>query len=156
MAQSQAMMELYKREKVSPFSGCVPILFQIPIFFALYKILYVGIEMRHAPFFGWIQDLSAPDPTSILNLFGLMPWAAPAFLAIGIWPLLMGVTMYLQQRLSPQPPDPMQAKIFLMMPVMFTFMLGSMASGLVIYWTWSNLISIAQQFLIYRRMGVKA
>lgn len=155
MAQSQAMMDLYKREKVSPFSGCMPILLQIPIFFALYKVLYVGIEMRHAPFFGWIKDLSAPDPTSLFNLFGLIPWEPPGFLMIGVFPLLMGVTMWLQQKLSPQPPDKTQAQVLMIMPFMFTFMLASMASGLVIYWTWSNLISIAQQFLIYRRMGVK-
>ncbi|MBI1272958.1 MAG: membrane protein insertase YidC [Alphaproteobacteria bacterium] len=157
--QSVEMMELYKREKVSPFSGCVPILFQIPVFFALYKVLYVGIEMRHAPFFGWIRDLSAPDPTTIVNLFGLLPYDAPGFLGfmhIGVWPLLMGISMFLQQKMSPQPADPVQAKVFILLPIVFTFMLGpTMASGLIVYWTCSNLISIAQQFFIYRRLGIK-
>jgi len=147
------MMELYKREKVSPVSGCLPMIAQLPIFFALYKVLYIGIEMRHAPFFGWIQDLSAPDPTSLLNLFGLLPWTAPAFLQVGAWPVLMGVSMFLLQKMSPQPTDPIQKQVMTFMPIMFTLMLApTMASGLIIYWTWSNLISIAQQFLIFRRM----
>jgi YidC/Oxa1 family membrane protein insertase len=147
------MMELYKREKISPLSGCLPILAQLPIFFALYKVLFIGIEMRHAPFFGWIQDLSAPDPTSLFNLFGLLPFAPPTFLHIGIWPLLMGLSMFLLQRMGPQPTDPIQKQVMLFMPLVFTVMFApTMASGLIIYWTWSNLISIAQQFLIFRRM----
>ena len=152
---NQEMMALYKREKVNPASGCLPILIQIPVFFALYKVLFVTIEMRHAPFFGWIQDLSAPDPTSVFNLFGLIPWDPPQILMIGAWPLIMGVTMYLQQRLNPQPPDPLQAKIFMALPVVFTVMLAQFPAGLVIYWTWNNLLSIAQQWVIMRRMGVK-
>jgi len=151
---NQAMMELYKREKVNPASGCLPILIQIPVFFALYKVMFVTIEMRHQPFFGWIQDLSAPDPTTIFNFFGLFPWDVPAFLMIGIWPLLMGGSMYLQQLLNPQPADPIQAKIFLFMPVFFTFLLATFPAGLVIYWTWNNVLSIAQQWLIMKRMGV--
>jgi YidC/Oxa1 family membrane protein insertase len=124
MKQQQAMMELYKTEKINPLAGCWPILIQIPVFFALYKVLYVTIEMRHAPFFGWIQDLAAPDPTSIFNLFGLLPFAVPAFLMIGVWPLIMGVTMFIQMRMNPTPPDPTQAMIFNYMPVIFTFMLA--------------------------------
>ena len=156
---NQEMMGLYKKEGANPMSGCLPILIQIPVFFALYKVLFVTIEMRHAPFFGWIQDLSARDPTSILNLFGLMPWDIPplgAFeiISIGIWPLLMGVSMYLQQLLNPQPPDPLQAKIFLFMPVIFTFLLATFPAGLVIYWTWNNLLSILQQAVIMKRAGV--
>jgi YidC/Oxa1 family membrane protein insertase len=166
MRQSQEMMELYKREKVSPMSGCVPTLIQIPIFFALYKVLYVNIEMRQAPFFGWIKDMSVPDPTSWANLFGLAPWDIPHQLAInlglftaylppamhvGAWPMLMGVSMFLQQRLSPQPPDKSQAQVFMVMPFVFTYMLSSMPAGLVIYWTWSNLIGIAQQWFIMSR-----
>jgi YidC/Oxa1 family membrane protein insertase len=152
---NQEMMALYKREKVNPASGCLPILIQIPVFFALYKVLFVTIEMRHAPFFGWIQDLSAPDPTTVFNLFGLIPWDPPQILMIGVWPLIMGVTMYLQQRLNPQPPDPLQAKIFMALPVVFTVMLAQFPAGLVVYWTWNNLLSIAQQWVIMRRMGVK-
>jgi YidC/Oxa1 family membrane protein insertase len=153
MRLNQEMMALYKREKVSPASGCLPMLIQIPVFFALYKVLFVTIEMRHAPFFGWINDLSAPDPTSIFNLFGLIPVDLPQFLIIGAWPLIMGVTMYLQQKLNPQPPDPMQAKIFMMLPVIFTFMLAQFPAGLVIYWTWNNVLSIIQQWVIMRRTG---
>ncbi len=158
------LMDLYKREKVNPAAGCLPILLQIPVFFALYKVLYITIEMRHAPFFGWIKDLSAPDPTSWINLFGLLPYDVPAVFAVGgmlhivslgIWPIIMGVTMWLQMRLNPQPPDPVQAKIFGLMPIIFTFMLGSFASGLVIYWSWNNTLSIIQQIIIMRRMGVK-
>jgi YidC/Oxa1 family membrane protein insertase len=157
---NQEMMGLYKREKVNPAAGCLPIVVQIPIFFALYKVLFVTIEMRHAPFFGWIQDLSAPDPTSVLNLFGLLPYAVPDLgplhiLSIGVWPIIMGVTMFLQQKLNPTPPDPIQARIFMMLPIVFTFMLGQFAAGLVIYWAWNNLLSIAQQRLIMWRMGVK-
>ncbi|MDE1901890.1 MAG: membrane protein insertase YidC [Alphaproteobacteria bacterium] len=151
MRQSQEMMELYKREKVSPMSGCVPTLIQIPIFFALYKVLYVNIEMRQAPFYGWIHDMSVADPTSVMNLFGLLPFAAPSFLHIGAWPLLMGCSMFMQQKLSPQPPDKSQARIFMVMPIIFTYMLARMPAGLVIYWTWSNLIGIAQQWFIMSR-----
>ncbi len=157
---NQEMMGLYKREKVNPAAGCLPIVIQIPVFFALYKVLFVTIEMRHAPFFGWIKDLSAPDPTSFLNLFGLLPWAVPDLgplnlLSIGIWPIIMGITMYLQQKLNPAPPDPVQAKIFMMLPIVFTFMLGTFPAGLVIYWAWNNILSMAQQWVIMRRMGVK-
>jgi YidC/Oxa1 family membrane protein insertase len=153
--QQQAMMELYKREKINPLAGCLPILVQIPVFFALYKVLYVTIEMRHAPFFGWIQDLSAPDPTSLFNLFGLIPWNPPAFLLIGVWPLIMGITMFLQMKLNPTPTDPTQAAVFTWMPVIFTFMLGTFPAGLVIYWAWNNTLSIAQQATIMHRQGVK-
>jgi YidC/Oxa1 family membrane protein insertase len=164
---NQEMMELYKREKINPAAGCLPIVVQIPVFYALYKVLFVTIEMRHAPFFGWIRDLSAPDPTSILNLFGLIPWdyhvlfeipmlgALLVFLSIGVWPLVMGFTMWLQMRLNPTPPDPVQARIFALMPIVFTFMLAPFSAGLVIYWAWNNTLSIAQQRLIMWRMGVK-
>ncbi len=148
---NQELMALYKREKANPVSGCLPILIQVPVFFALYKVLYVTIEMRQAPFFGWIRDLSAPDPTTLFNLFGLIPWTPPLFLHIGAWPLLMGITMYLQQKLNPQPTDPMQAKMFTFLPVIFTFMLAKFPAGLVIYWAWSNLLSILQQWLIMKR-----
>ncbi|CDL01069.1 Inner membrane protein oxaA [Magnetospirillum gryphiswaldense MSR-1 v2] len=155
----QEMMALYKKEKVNPVSGCLPILIQIPVFFALYKVLFVAIEMRHAPFYGWIKDLSAQDPTTIMNLFGLIPWDPalylPAFLHIGVWPLIMGATMWLQQKLNPQPLDPVQAKMMMFLPVVFTFMLGQFAAGLVIYWAWSNILSIAQQWVIMRKYGVK-
>ncbi|MQX35412.1 membrane protein insertase YidC [Roseospira navarrensis] len=151
---SQELMMLYKREKASPVSGCLPILVQIPVFFALYKVLFVSIEMRHAPFYGWIEDLSAPDPTNVFTLFGLIPWDAPAFLAVGIWPLIMGGTMFLQQKLNPAPPDPTQAKIMTFLPIMFTFLLAQFPAGLVIYWTWNNLLSMAQQWFIMKRMGV--
>jgi YidC/Oxa1 family membrane protein insertase len=154
MRLNQEMMDLYKKEKVNPASGCLPILIQIPVFFALYKVLFVTIEMRHAPFFGWIQDLSAPDPTSLFNLFGLIPWSPPEFMLIGIWPLIMGVTMFLQQKLNPQPADPVQAKIFLFLPLFFTFLLARFPAGLVIYWAWNNLLSILQQWVIMRRMGL--
>ncbi len=153
--QQQAMMELYRTEKINPIAGCWPILIQIPVFFALYKVLYVTIEMRHAPFFGWIQDLAAPDPTSIFNLFGLLPFAVPAFLLIGVWPLVMGVTMFLQMRMNPTPPDPTQAMLFNWMPVIFTFMLASFPAGLVIYWAWNNSLSILQQGIIMKRQGAK-
>ncbi len=152
--QQQEMMELYKREKVNPASGCLPMIVQIPVFFSLYKVLFVSIEMRHAPFFGWIQDLSAPDPLHVFTLFGLIPWDVPSFLAIGIWPLLMGASMFLQQKLNPPAPDPIQARMFMLMPLFFTFLLGSFPAGLVIYWTFNNLLSIAQQYAIMRRMGV--
>ncbi len=155
---NQEMMALYKKEKVNPAAGCLPILLQIPVFFALYKVLYVSIEMRHAPFYGWILDLSAIDPTSIFNLFGLLPYSVdflPAFLSIGLWPVLMGITMHLQMRLNPPPPDPIQAKIFQYMPIFFTFLLATFPAGLVIYWTWNNLLSIVQQWWIMRSMAEK-
>lgn len=153
--QQQAMMELYKSEKVNPMSGCLPIVVQIPIFFALYKVLFGTIEMRHAPFYGWIQDLAAPDPTSLFNLFGLIPWDPPSFLMIGIWPIIMGITMFLQMRLNPTPPDPVQAQIFTWMPLFFTFLLATFPAGLVLYWAWNNALSIAQQWFIMSRQGVK-
>jgi YidC/Oxa1 family membrane protein insertase len=149
--QSSEMMELYKREKVSPVSGCLPTLIQIPIFFALYKVLYVGIELRQAPFFGWIHDMSVADPTSVFTAFGLAPWNLPAAMHIGAWPILMGCSMFAQQKLSPQPPDKAQANMFMVMPIVFTYMLAQMPAGLVIYWTWSNLLSIAQQWFIMSR-----
>ena len=153
---NQEMMALYKKEKVNPASGCLPIIIQIPVFFSLYKVLFVSIEMRHSPFFGWIHDLSAPDPTTLFNLFGLIPWTPPAFIPmIGVWPILMGLTMFLQQRLNPQPADPIQAKVFMFLPIFFTFLLANFPAGLVIYWAWNNLLSIAQQRLIMWRMGVK-
>jgi YidC/Oxa1 family membrane protein insertase len=154
MRQQQAMMELYKKEKVNPASGCLPIVVQIPVFFALYKVLFVTIEMRHAPFFGWIKDLSAPDPTSVFNLFGLIPWDPPHFLMIGIWPIIMGITMWVQMKLNPAPPDPVQQKIFTWMPVFFTFLLASFPAGLVIYWAWNNFLSVIQQSVIMARQGV--
>ncbi len=150
----QELMALYKKEKANPVSGCLPIFIQIPVFFSLYKVLFVTIEMRHAPFFGWVKDLSAPDPYTIFNLFGLIPWQPPEFLMIGAWPLIMGLTMYLQQRLNPQPPDPVQAKVFMILPFVFTIMLARFPVGLVIYWAWNNILSIAQQWVIMRRMGV--
>jgi YidC/Oxa1 family membrane protein insertase len=156
MRMNQELMALYKKEQVNPMSGCLPIVVQIPVFFALYKVLFVSIEMRHAPFFGWIQDLSAPDPTSLFNLFGLLPWAPPAFLMIGIWPLLMGATMLLQTKLNPQPADPIQAKVMMLLPLMFIFLFATFPAGLVIYWTWNNVLSITQQWVIMKRMGVSA
>ena len=152
---NQEMMALYKREKVNPAAGCLPILIQIPVFFALYKILFVSLEMRHAPFYLWIQDLSVADPTSILNLFGLLPYDPnflPKMINIGIWPLIMGISMWIQQKLNPQPTDPMQAKIFKFLPIFFTFILAPFPSGLVIYWTANNVFSMAQQILIKQRM----
>ena len=151
----QEMMALYKREKVNPLSGCLPILIQIPIFFAVYKMLFVTLEMRHAPFFGWIKDLSAADPTTIFNLFGLIPWNPPSFLMIGVWPILMGVTMYFQQKLNPTPPDPIQAKIFAFFPLIMTVMLATFPSGLVVYWTVSNVLTMAQQYYIMKKTTVK-
>jgi YidC/Oxa1 family membrane protein insertase len=153
--QQQATMELYKREKVSPLSGCLPVVVQIPVFFSLYKVILTSIELRHAPFFGWVHDLSAPDPSTLFNLFGLIPWSPPHFLMIGVWPLLMGITMWVQMRLNPTPPDPVQAAMFNWMPVMFTFMLGSFPVGLVIYWAWSNSLSILQQSFIMKRHGTE-
>jgi len=153
--QQQAIMQLYRDEKVNPLAGCWPILIQFPIFFALYKVLYITIEMRHAPFFGWIQDLAAPDPTSLFNLFGLLPYEVPALLMIGVWPLLMGLTMFLQMRMNPTPPDPTQAMIFNWMPLIFTFTLSAFPAGLVIYWAWNNALSILQQGIIMKSQGVK-
>ena len=155
MALQQATMQLYKDEKINPIAGCWPILLQVPVFFALYKVIYITIEMRHAPFFGWIQDLSAPDPTSFINLFGLLPFEAPTLLHLGIWPLIMGVTMFVQMRMNPTPPDPTQAMIFTWMPLVFTFMLASFPAGLVIYWAWNNTLSVLQQSVIMKRHGVK-
>ena len=148
---NEKVMELYKKEKVNPLAGCLPMVIQIPVFFALYKVLFVSIEMRHAPFYGWIHDLSAPDPTTIFNLFGLIPWTPPSFLMIGAWPIIMGITMFLQQKLSPPPADPVQAKLFLFMPFFFTYLLSQFPAGLVIYWAWNNTLSIAQQWLIMKR-----
>jgi YidC/Oxa1 family membrane protein insertase len=150
----QQMMALYKAEKVNPASGCLPMFIQIPVFFSLYKVIFITIEMRHAPFFGWIHDLSAIDPTNVFNLFGLLPFhpgAYSPFLHLGAWPLIMGATMYFQQKLNPAPPDPVQAKVFQWMPVMFTFMLANFPAGLVIYWTCNNLLTIAQQWFIMRQ-----
>ena len=151
----QEMMALYKKEKVNPLSGCLPILIQIPFFFAIYKMLFVTIEMRHQPFFGWIHDLSERDPTSIFNLFGLIPWDPPSFLLIGAWPCLMGVSMFLQQKLNPAPPDPIQAKIFMFFPLFLTVILAPFPSGLVIYWTVNNILTMAQQVVIMKRTTVK-
>jgi YidC/Oxa1 family membrane protein insertase len=159
--QQQELMALYKREKINPLAGCLPIAIQIPVFFSLYKVLFVTIEMRHAPFFGWIHDLSAPDPTNIFTLFGLIPFdptVVPVvghFLHLGAWPLIMGVTMWAQMKLNPAPPDPTQAMIFNWMPVIFTFMLGSFPAGLVIYWAWNNTLSVTQQSIIMRKHGAK-
>ncbi len=147
---NQEIMSLYKKEKVNPVSGCLPLLVQIPVFFSIYKVLYVTIEMRHAPFFGWIHDLSAPDPTSILNLFGLLPFASPSFLSIGAWPIIMAFSMFMQQRMSPAPADPVQAMVMKFMPLMFLFMFSSFPAGLLIYWSWNNLLSIIQQSYINR------
>ncbi len=153
--QQQSMIELYKAERINPLAGCLPVLIQIPVFFALYKVLYVTIEMRHSPFFGWINDLAAPDPTSLFNLFGLLPWGVPAFLIIGAWPLIMGVTMFLQIRMNQMPSDPTQAAIFTWMPIIFTFMLASFPAGLVIYWAWNNFLSIMQHGFIMKCQGAK-
>lgn len=147
------VMALYKKEKANPLAGCLPILLQIPVFFALYKVLTVTLEMRQAPFYGWIKDLSVPDPYSIFNLFGLIPIDLPSFLIIGTWPLLMGATMFLQQKLNPAPPDPVQAKVMAMLPFIFIFLFAQFAAGLVLYWTCNNILSIAQQWIIMRKMG---
>ena len=158
MRQQQAMMDLYKTEKVSPAAGCLPMVVQIPVFFALYKVLFVTIEMRHAPFYGWIKDLSAPDPTTVFNLFGLLPWnpAAylPIFLMVGAWPIIMGLTMFVQMKLNPAPTDPTQAMLFAWMPLFFTFILAPFPAGLVIYWAWNNFLSLSQQYFIMHRQGV--
>ena len=155
MKLQQEMMALYKKEKVNPMSGCLPILVQIPVFFAFYKILFVTLEMRHMPFYGWIHDLSDRDPTSIFNLFGLIPWDPPTFLLIGAWPVAMGVSMFIQQKLNPAPPDPIQAKIFMFFPLFLTVILAPFASGLVIYWTFNNIFTMIQQVIVQRKMTVK-
>ncbi|PSC06194.1 membrane protein insertase YidC [Alsobacter soli] len=153
--QQQEIMELYKREKINPVAGCLPVVIQIPVFFSLYKVLFITIEMRHAPFFGWIKDLSAPDPTSVFNLFGLIPWEPPHVLMIGVWPLIMGVTMFVQMKMNPEPADPVQKTMFTWMPVFFTYLLASFPAGLVIYWSWNNTLSVLQQYAIMKRQGVK-
>jgi YidC/Oxa1 family membrane protein insertase len=154
---SQEMMALYKREGANPLAGCLPIIIQIPVFFALYKVIFVTIEMRHAPFYGWIKDLSDHDPTSIFNLFGLLPYAPPEIFilggTLGAWPIIMGATMFLQQKLNPQPPDPVQARVMMAMPFIFTVMLAAFPSGLVIYWAWNNTLSVLQQWVILKQMG---
>jgi YidC/Oxa1 family membrane protein insertase len=159
--QQQELMDLYKREKINPLAGCLPILVQVPVFFALYKVLFVTIEMRHAPFYGWVKDLSAPDPTNVFNLFGLIPFdptllpALGPYLHLGVWPIIMGITMWVQMKMNPAPPDPTQKMIFDWMPIFFTFMLGSFAAGLVIYWAWNNTLSVLQQGVIMRKNGAK-
>jgi YidC/Oxa1 family membrane protein insertase len=161
MKQQQAMMELYKKEKVNPVAGCLPMVIQIPVFFSLYKVLFVTIDLRHAPFFGWIKDLSAPDPLTVFNLFGLIPWDPAVipligpFLHLGPWPIIMGITMWLQMKLNPPPPDPAQKMIFDYMPIIFTFMLASFSAGLVIYWAWNNTLSVIQQSVIMHKHGAK-
>jgi YidC/Oxa1 family membrane protein insertase len=151
----QAIMALYKKEQINPASGCLPVLIQIPFFFAIYKMLFISLEMRHQPFFGWIKDLSASDPTTIFNLFGLLPFTPPSFLIIGIWPILMGLTMFVQQKLNPAPTDPIQAKIFMFFPIFLTVILASFPSGLVVYWTVNNILTIAQQWFIMKRTTIK-
>jgi YidC/Oxa1 family membrane protein insertase len=161
MKQQQALMELYKKEKINPLAGCLPIVVQIPVFFALYKVLFITIEMRHAPFYGWVKDLSAPDPTNLFNLFGLIPYDPTVipilgqFLHLGVWPIVMGITMFMQMKLNPSPPDPTQKMIFDWMPLVFTFMLASFSAGLVIYWAWNNTLSVAQQAFIMNKHGAK-
>src|SRR5215471_14094432 len=158
MKQQQAMMELYKKEKINPIAGCLPIVIQIPVFFSLYKVLFITIEMRHAPFYGWIHDLSAADPTNIFNLFGLIPFDPAlysSYLHLGVWPAIMGVTMWVQMKLNPAPPDPTQQIIFNWMPLIFTFMLAGFPAGLVIYWAWNNTLSVIQQSVIMHRNGAK-
>ena len=155
MKLQQAMMALYKKEKVNPMSGCLPILVQIPVFFAFYKILFVTLEMRHMPFYGWIKDLSDRDPTSVFNLFGLIPWDPPSFLLIGAWPIIMGITMFIQQKLNPTPPDPIQAKIFMFFPLFLTVILAPFAAGLVIYWSFNNIFTMIQQYIVQRKMTIK-
>jgi len=156
--QQQAMMELYKKEQINPIAGCLPIAIQIPVFFSLYKVLFITIEMRHAPFYGWIHDLSAADPTNIFNLFGLIPFDPAlysSYLHLGVWPAIMGVTMWVQMKLNPAPPDPTQQIIFNWMPLIFTFMLAGFPAGLVIYWAWNNTLSVIQQSVIMHRNGAK-
>jgi YidC/Oxa1 family membrane protein insertase len=149
----QELMQLYQKEKVNPLAGCMPMVVQIPVFFSLYKVLLVSIDMRHAPFFGWVQDLSAAEPISLFNLFGLLPFMPPPFLMIGVFSIIMGITMWLQTNLNPPPADPVQAKIFSYMPILFVFMLANFPVGLVIYWTWNNILSIAQQIFIMKSTG---
>ena len=151
----QEMMALYRKEKINPASGCLPVLIQIPFFFAIYKMLFISLEMRHQPFFGWIKDLSAQDPTTLFNFFGLIPWDPPSFMIIGIWPILMGVSMWVQQKLNPAPADPIQAKIFAFFPLFLTIILASFPSGLVVYWTINNILTIAQQYVIVKKTTVK-
>ena len=151
----QEMMALYRKEKINPASGCLPVLIQIPFFFAIYKMLFISLEMRHQPFFGWIRDLSAQDPTTLFNLFGLIPWDPPSFMIIGIWPILMGASMWVQQKLNPAPADPIQAKIFAFFPLFLTIILASFPSGLVVYWTINNILTIAQQYVIVKKTTVK-
>jgi YidC/Oxa1 family membrane protein insertase len=159
--QQEAIMNLYKAEKINPVSGCLPMLLQIPVFFSLYKVLFVAIEMRQAPFFGWIRDLASPDPTNVFTAFGLIPYDPThvplfgQFLHLGVWPLVMGVSMWVQMKMNPEPADPVQKTMFSWMPVIFTFMLGAFPAGLVIYWTWNNILSVAQQSLIMARAGVR-
>jgi YidC/Oxa1 family membrane protein insertase len=159
--QQQAQMELFKKEGVNPVAGCLPMVIQIPVFFALYKVIFITIEMRHASFFGWIHDLSSPDPTNVFTLFGLIPWNPTAlpvfghFLALGVWPLIMGVSMFFQMKMNPEPADPVQKTMFAWMPVIFTFMLGTFPVGLVIYWTWNNTLTVLQQYYIMTKAGVK-
>src|ERR1700742_2359719 len=159
--QQQEMMEIYKKEKINPIAGCLPVAIQIPVFFSLYKVLFVTIEMRHAPFYGWIKDLSAPDPTNIFNLLGYLPFDPThvpiigPHLALGIWPVIMGITMWFQMKLNPTPPDPTQKMIFTWMPVIFTFMLAAFPAGLVIYWAWNNTLSVLQQSVIMKKNGAK-
>jgi YidC/Oxa1 family membrane protein insertase len=161
MKQQQALMELYKKEKINPLAGCLPIVVQVPVFFALYKVIFITIEMRHAPFYGWIKDLSAPDPTNIFNLFGLIPFDPTVlpvfghFLHLGFWPIIMGITMFAQMKLNPAPPDPTQKMIFDWMPLIFTFMLAGFSAGLVIYWAWNNTLSVLQQAFIMNKHGAK-
>ena len=155
MKLQQEMMALYKKEKVNPASGCLPVLIQIPFFFAIYKMLFISLEMRHQPFFGWIKDLSAQDPTSLFNAFGLIPWDPPSFLVIGIWPILMGLSMWVQQKLNPAPADPIQAKIFAFFPIFLTIILATFPSGLVVYWTVNNILTIAQQWVIMKKTKIK-
>jgi YidC/Oxa1 family membrane protein insertase len=143
---------MYRRKKVNPLSGCLPIVVQIPVFFSLYKVLFITIEMRHAPFYGWVKDLSAPDTTTLFNLFGLIPWDPPAMLMIGAWPIIMGITMILQQRMNPEPSDPVQAKVMKILPFVFTFIFATFPVGLIIYWAWNNSLSILQQLVITRRL----
>ncbi len=159
--QQQATMELYRKERINPIAGCLPTLIQVPVFFALYKVLFVTIEMRQAPFFGWIRDLSAPDPTNLFNLFGLIPYDPTSlpllggFLIVGAWPLIMGFTQWLQLKLTPASADPAQAAILGWLPLIFTFMLARFSAGLVIYWTWNNSLTILQQAIVMRRNGVR-
>ena len=155
MKLQQEMMSLYKKEKVNPASGCLPVLIQIPFFFAIYKMLFISLEMRHQPFFGWIKDLSAQDPTSLFNIFGLIPWDPPSFLVIGIWPILMGASMWVQQKLNPAPADPIQAKIFAFFPLFLTIILASFPSGLVVYWTVNNILTITQQWVRMKKTKIK-